>query len=256
MGADHRKHEFFQTSTQLCRDLRGALPTLLLAYKCAHDVQTDVWDFAVENSFLQSAGLTNTEIRWLVSMDYVEHREEDTLPGQAGRSFRPANKLVFGENSCFVLTQRGVEFSQQLLAEQYHGNGVDSSEGLLAREELANRKVRSIVNGRSPDAETDESNAADFDIPLWDPHRRELHFMGKLVKQFKLPSPNQESLLNAFAEEGWPPRIDNPLLPQPEQNCKSQLNNSIKGLNRNQKHSLIRFKGDGTGEGVIWEPVG
>ena len=55
---------------------------------------------------------------------------------------------------------------------------------------------------------------------MWDPERRELHVAGLIVKRFKWPAVNQEAILTAFAEEGWPPRIDDPLPPHPEQDSK------------------------------------
>ena len=36
------------------------------------------------------------------------------------------------------------------------------------------------------------------------------------VKQYRVPSPNQEAVLTVFQEEGWPPRIDDPLSPVPD----------------------------------------
>ena len=41
------------------------------------------------------------------------------------------------------------------------------------------------------------------------------------MKQFKVPSPTQESILAAFEEEGWPAAIDDPLPPQPEQDSQT-----------------------------------
>ncbi len=58
----------------------------------------------------------------------------------------------------------------------------------------------------------------------------------------------------AFQEEGWPVRIDDPLPPVSESEPKQRLRETIRSLNRNQKERLVRFKGDGTGEGVLWEP--
>jgi hypothetical protein len=74
-----------------------------------------------------------------------------------------------------------------------------------------------------------------------------------LVKQFKLPSPNQEMILMALEEEHWPVRIDDPLPPSKKLDAKQRLHDTIKNLNRNQKQRLIRFMGDGTGQGVRWE---
>ena len=91
--------------------------------------------------------------------------------------------------------------------------------------------------------------------PRWDRDRHELRVGGELVKQFKLPSPNQEMILMALEEESWPPRIDDPLPPSQKLDAKQRLHDTIKNLNRNQKHRLIRFMGDGTGQGVRWQLI-
>lgn len=91
-------------------------------------------------------------------------------------------------------------------------------------------------------------------VPSWDPDRHELVFNGMLIKKFKLPSYNQERVLTTFQEENWPARIDNPL-PPGRIPVKQQLHDTIKCLNRNQKNRRVRFQGDGTGEGVLWEPI-
>ena len=66
---------------------------------------------------------------------------------------------------------------------------------------------------------------------------------------------NQETVLSAFQEEGWPHYIDDPLAPAVEQNPKQRLRDTIKGLNSNQRRRLLRFRGDGTGERVRWELI-
>jgi hypothetical protein len=76
-----------------------------------------------------------------------------------------------------------------------------------------------------------------------------------VVKQFKSPAMNQETILTAFEEENWPPRIDDPLPPEPDLDPKRRLHATINSLNGRQKNPLIRFVGDGTGEGVRWELV-
>jgi hypothetical protein len=65
----------------------------------------------------------------------------------------------------------------------------------------------------------------------------------------------QEAILMAFEEEHWPPRIDDPLPAHPDLLPKRRLHDTIKGLNRKQKNCLIRFMGDGTGEGIRWELI-
>ena len=90
-------------------------------------------------------------------------------------------------------------------------------------------------------------------VPKWDSSRHELRLGHALVKVFKLPSRNQEAILLAFEEESWPPRIDDPLSPQGDIDPKRRLHDTIKSLNRHQKNYLVRFIGDGTGEGIRWE---
>ena len=75
----------------------------------------------------------------------------------------------------------------------------------------------------------------------------------EVIKRYRVPAPNQELILSAFQEEGWVPRIDDPLAPQLNQDSKRRLHDTINSLNRNQKQSLIRFLGDGKGEGIRWE---
>jgi hypothetical protein len=93
-------------------------------------------------------------------------------------------------------------------------------------------------------------------LPVWDSLRHELRFGDSIVKQFKRPSPNQKAILMAFQEESWPVYIADPLSPQLDIDPKRRLNDTVKALNRNQKNPLLRFMGDGTGEGVVWEKKG
>ena len=82
-----------------------------------------------------------------------------------------------------------------------------------------------------------------------------LRIEGYIVKQFKVPSPSQEAILAAFEEEGWPVAIDDPLPPQPEQDPKHRLRQTIQSLNANQKNRLLHFRGDGSGQRILWEVV-
>ncbi len=89
--------------------------------------------------------------------------------------------------------------------------------------------------------------------PIWNAHDRELTFEGELIKRFRVPAQNQEAVLSAFEEENWRRCIDDPLPPLPNQCPKRRLHDTIKSLNRHHQRQCIRFRGDGTGEGVIWE---
>ena len=85
--------------------------------------------------------------------------------------------------------------------------------------------------------------------------RHELRLGETLVKKFKWRAANQEAILCAFEEEGWPPHIDDPLPPILDKDPKRRLSDAIKCLNRKQLNTLVRFSGDGTGEGVYWELI-
>ncbi len=101
-----------------------------------------------------------------------------------------------------------------------------------------------------------DPSASDGDPqPQWDPERRLLRFNGVSVKEFKWTAHNQEAVLSAFQEENWPARIDDPLPPHAEQDSKRRLSDTIKCLNRKQMNPILHFRGDGTGEGVVWEKI-
>jgi len=92
-------------------------------------------------------------------------------------------------------------------------------------------------------------------IPHWDPATRVLRLGGRIVKKFRVPSSTQEIILASFQEEGWPPCLDDPLPPINDGCPKDRLRDTIRHLNSNQKNRLIRFRGDGTGQGILWELI-
>jgi hypothetical protein len=93
-------------------------------------------------------------------------------------------------------------------------------------------------------------------MPYWDSDRRILCVHGQVVKQFRQSSPNQERVLQAFQEEGWPPAIDDPLPHRPGTDPKWRLKSTIQSLNSHQTNRALRFRGDGSGERVLWELTG
>jgi hypothetical protein len=90
-------------------------------------------------------------------------------------------------------------------------------------------------------------------VPHWDSKLRHLRWNGCLIKEFQEPAANQETILAAFEEEGWPPHIDDPLPQSPEIDPKRRLQDAIKRLNRSQVHRLIKFRSDANGSGIGWE---
>jgi hypothetical protein len=221
---------------------------LLEAFEFARELDRPAWDFAVEIQSLREMGLTNNEFRWLVCKGLVEHGCETTRVRQSFRTFRRQHGLVFGRRSCFVLTQAGVEFARSLteIPAAPHSRVVDGESGTVPSAPLEPESPDVVVRSGKP------SMANPNSTPKWDLERRELRVGSHIVKQFKTPAANQERILAAFEEEGWPARIDDPLPPQIDQDPKRRLHDTINSLNRNQKRRLIRFMGDGTGEGIRW----
>ncbi len=94
--------------------------------------------------------------------------------------------------------------------------------------------------------------------PRWDKERRELWVGDCLVKRLKRPAQNQERILTTFQEEDWPSSIDDPIPPGKDDDGnslepKQRLNDTISSLNKDHDIDVIHFRGDGTGERVIWE---
>jgi hypothetical protein len=89
-------------------------------------------------------------------------------------------------------------------------------------------------------------------VPFWDTYRRELRIGDRVVKRFRRPAKNQETILAAFQEDGWPPRIDSPLSGRSARQAMDRLHDAVKKLNRQLK-PLLRFLSDGLGQGIIWQ---
>ena len=202
--------------------IRPALDLLNEARLYAEQTSGELWEFAVELDQLTSLGLNLNDFRWLVRKGLVEHMREVTLEGDNGREFRPTGDMVFPDRTCFVITGAGVS------------------------------TLTAAADGQSTSSFDSDGSVPK---PHWDAEARELRFNGIVIKRYKWQAMNQEIVLHAFEEEGWPQRIDDPLPPQPEQDPKRRLCDTIKCLNRKQANQLIRFHGDGTGEGVSWESL-
>jgi hypothetical protein len=213
-----------QPSFRASARFANALSILLEAYNYARELDRSVWDFAVEIGTLRRAGLSKSDLRWLVCKDVVAHAAETTSAGASGRTFSQTGILTFRKSTCFVLTDNGA----LLLG---HGdNGTSKANGLAF-----------------PQLEV-----AAPSVPEWDREQQQLRVGKLIVKQFKVPAPNQTVILEAFQEEGWPVRIDDPLPRHAGQDAKRRLNDTITTLNRHHACRLIRFAGDGSGEGIRW----
>jgi hypothetical protein len=226
---DHRGDQL-----QLSPRMRVALGVLLQAYEYSHDLGTSPWDFATEIASLRRLKLSNSDLRWLAGRGYAEHGIEVTLASDLERKFQHPARLLLGKRTCFVLTPAGAALAQALLR----------GDDLLGHAEAqASAEPPMLVIAEPPRPHP----------PKWDRNRQELRVGSAVVKQFKVPSAAEETILAAFEEVQWPPRIDDPLPPCDEPAPNWRLQKAIEALNQNQKQPLVRFLGDGTGRGVLWE---
>ncbi len=216
----------------------AAFREFLNALEYARDLDTSPWEFAVELSCLRHLKLSRNDLRWLVAMGLVSHAIETTSASDAVRSFKRPARLTFRRETCFVLTPKGEAASRAIWGGDDH---------------LAEcGELRSQVDSSLPSAVPPNNPPA----PKWDRDRQELRVGTVVVKRFRVPAASQEAILSAFEEEAWPSRIDDPLPPRSDQSPKRRLQETIKSLNRNQKQPLIRFLGDGSARGVLWEYCG
>jgi len=212
----------------------------------AADTGRNIWEFAVTIDELRRDGINESDLRWLVCRGYVEHAREisTTCPE---REYDHHVSLRFCKRTAFTVTDAGITFGHESL-ERLEGCNCTSNEAATS----LTGSIDLALNHEHQDTSHETNGSI---LPKWDRDRRELRCNGQLVKAFKLPSPLQETILIAFEEEHWPPRIDDPLPVHPDLCPKRRLHDTIKSLNRNQKHNLIRFMGDGTGEGIRWELI-
>lgn len=209
---------------------RRALRLLLEAGDYAHRVAGDPWEFAVDIQQFRRLRLTENDLRFLIRMKYVDHAREITTSSDVGRVFRSTGSASFTKRTCFVLTQLGTAVEEYLAMMPANGQIHDR------------RHAGSLCAAHQS-----------TQLPFWDSHCRTLSFEGQMVKHFKWQAMNQERVLSAFQEERWPKRILDPLCPHPSLDVKRRLSDTIKCLNRGHANTLIRFHGDGTGEGILWE---
>jgi len=230
----------------LKRSIGRAIHRLCIARRYAAETGRDPWEFAVTIAELLREGVSESDLRWLACRGQIEYATEVASTGPE-RRYEHRVSLRFSKRTAFIVTEAGFELQRKTRNNLDHRNGAS-----ITRANSTNGAIGPAVRPTTQDG-SGELNGNDR--PKWDQDRRELRCSGRLIKVFKLPSPMQERILIAFEEEHWPPRIDDPLPVHPDLDPKRRLHDTIKSLNRNQKTNLIRFMGDGTGEGIRWELV-
>jgi hypothetical protein len=220
--------------TIVAERFRPALDALVTAFNYAEDSQTDRWQFAIGIAELQASGATLADLRWLILRRFAEHGLETTIPGDAERSFRELVPTAFPEETCFVLSPAGASNLKKVVH--------------------ASQKVTAPIESQPTVATSSGQLPPDSRLtPEWDPARRELRYWGQVIKRYRVPAQNQELVLTAFQESGWPECIDDPLPPVPDQDSKERLQATIKSLNRNQLSRAVKFHGNGNGQQVYWQ---
>jgi hypothetical protein len=197
-----------------------ALGLLKRARDAAFEMGLDPWELAVKITHLIAAGISGEDVRQMMLCGLVQRRDERRRNEAGERSFQPADCVPISARTCFVLTSAG--------------------EACLAR-----------WDGKPAPAGTD--SAPKLIVPRWDGDRRQLWYRETLVKRYQQPAPSQETILSAFEEDGWPPRIDDPLPMEDGLDPHDRLHDAVKRLNRDQVVRLLVFRRDGSGEGVEWE---
>ena len=193
--------------------LRNAKDTAL---KC--DKNPDL--FAVSLNEMSDRGLVSYQLQWLTHNHFIVRCLN--LPSGVETVFE-SNGAIRSEDA-YVLTQNGDRLLDKLQLK-------------LLQERRSHLNHKTTIVGK----------------PIYNSEKHLLIFDEKVVKRFRWAASNQERVLMAFEEENWPRRIDDPLLPDPNICPKRRLHDTIKCLNRRQENKLVRFRGDGTGTGVLWE---
>lgn len=223
-----RSHSAAANMTQfLARGMKAGLAALLRAHECAQNANANTWDFALHVSGLFQNGMSVSDVRWLIAKGFAEHGHETSVYGEPHRAFRRAEGFVIDVATCMVLTPAGVNLAETL------------DKPLDAGPESWPRM-------------TDRSTIPP-DVPYWDSSRRELSVAGTVIKRYRVPAQNQELILSAFQEEGWPHHIFDPLPTNRNINTHVRLHDAINRLNGCQKFPLVRFHGNGSGNGISWE---
>jgi hypothetical protein len=223
-------------------NLLAGLAILWRAYTYAQDADADVWDFALRIDRLHNAGLSISDLHWLVAKGTAKHGQETSVYGDPHRSFSRGDGFYFENTTCLVLTRKGAAFASRVLKKAAQTKSIETDETATPSNHSTSTNGG---NGSHASAK-----------PHWDPVRRELSVSEKIMKRFRVPAPNQELILAAFQEEGWPDTIDDPLPHSGDTAPQTRLHAAINRLNGKQLDPSLRFHGNGSGNGVCWRLAG
>jgi len=233
------------TSSLIEESLRAGLAVLWRAYIWAEHTGANVWDCAVGADSLYQTGMTAGDLRWLVTKGLAEHRQETSAYEAPRRSFSRSNGYFFNKSTCLVLTHSGAELAEHVFRETARLSPATlSTLATVANDTIAPANKSGGIH---------ETTNLKSVKPRWNPVRRELSVSGLIVKRFRVPARNQETILSVFEEEGWIEHIHDPLPVNHDIDAPTRLHDAINRLNRCQINPVLRFHGDGKGTGVFWD---
>ena len=203
------------------------LQILVEANEYSSDLTISPWAFSVGFSEASMMGINLNDLHWMTRRNWIQCRH--------------GKRELFNEGFVQHEIVKGSEF-------------IILSSGIMALRSAQKEDVAAVpLHSLKVSHANGYTLSDDFSTPKWNVERRELTVSGTVVKRFRWPAPNQEMILSVFSEEGWPSRIEDPLPQGKGLDPKRRLGDTIKCLNRNQNVNLIRFRGDGTGEGILWD---
>lgn len=234
------------TSPLIEEGLRAGLALLWRAHICAQATGANMWDFAQRTGRLYEAGMTTSDLRWMVTKGFAERGEEASAHDEPHRSFRGSNGYFFNNHDCLILTPSGAALAEHVFRE----TALAPQATLAALAAVVKTAALANVSQASYERKAAATSALK---PRWDKTRRELSLAGLIVKRFRVPARNQETIISVFEEEEWAEHIHDPLPVTHEIDAPTRLHDAINRLNGCQINPLLRFHGDGKGTGVFWE---
>ena len=196
----HRKAVQFSSFLQL----------LLEANEYSSDLTISPWEFSVDLAQARTMGINLNDLRWMIGRSWIQCHQGES----EAEDLRNATNEK-SQSSRYIILDSGVTALRCV------------REGDASTAAIHTVKVAQAFGGNFPKEDS---------TPQWNVERRELTVLGTVVKRFRWPAPNQETILSVFSEEGWPSRIEDPLPQGNGLDPKRRLGDTIKCLNLSLIH--------------------
>lgn len=124
------------------------------------------------------------------------------------------------------------------------------------RQDMTIREWRKAISRELSRPEADDHTPGRAK-PFWDADLGRLWVGDLLIKAYTEAAENQRRVLDAFQEEDFRHRIDDPTCrrtSEPNRSRRRRRRDTIAGLNDDHVNpGIIYFRGDGTGDSIIWD---